>query len=1044
MLTYNNDIYKRILKPLDIQYYSAEFPKGKYVIPRTTEEAWKLIFPEYIRESISLISFTAMNSGKADNKYGTDGRRIEMKRHLLARGNKYYPAMTAHINHLIKTNAAIRVYCEITGKNLKYHELYSENLEVFIQENSDLVKEEVAELSSRLSSMLRSTEEEILSDKRIQSNLNTFIPEKIDEAPGTVLEILCLLSLFAADDNDEEFYRDFAYHYCIDDGHKEDMARSNHQDKTPHELTNTTVLGTDESEVLFREEEIQNITDLLALKTKSVLLSGFGGCGKTSIARLLYFALKDNYDYYGWINYTNNLKQSMISSINLENYSDETMTENDADKKWKYILKMLAGSRQTKLLVIDNADYIDGVQNPLKDEDLMALPGWNNVKIIVTSRLPEMLGYGTVYHIENLGNYEQYDNCVELFYHYNKDAAKYRHKNIETVRRLCEMAGFNTMVIELLAKGSMYDSYSLDEFYEKLQKVGFKYVDEVPVRAAHDLNVLSVRNEDGSINEAVDYYNIGCETAASQLMKLFNLKMRSKMERMILWDFHRLPEAEKVSRDELKNWMGYSIKDINSLKEEGWIKYEDGMFSIHPLIRQAILCVEDDWRKYWKYGEEHRKNISPNETLVTLVKKQCFYNEEDSFLLSLRKIKFTDYLTYGGIPLDSETLLYVADYARERGAREVGKKYYKAAYEKTRAILSEMGVLTESFLCITDGKLPKQPLDIDDPLQIGFIKLHIDEKLLPIARLFWRSTYYYGYMVSYTMSGYDEAVMFILQAYYILLGMEETAEVLRSLAKTLDHLGYILSNHLKDNCGWVLCAEYYLKTAVGLRQRIVENDLQKNMDCLHDLAWSQDNLGNLYAMLDADKMDANTSVVFGVSLLNKYFMNCDKETIIVSGSKLVEDLQTGIMFQQAEFYLKEALKVREAIAKYKGYDKDTEVAWTLCNLAALLSQDESRYAEAEELITRALYLYEELDKTCPEQHMSSAARTYTVYARLLAKWDGHEDEAMNNYAIAHMLNKKLEKDYPGIYVKEIEMIEREMRTVNSLQSNSGSSQRKSK
>lgn len=60
-----------------------------------------------------------------------------------------------------------------------------------------------------------------------------------------------------------------------------------------------------------------------------------GGCGKTSIARMVYSHLKSNYDCYGWINYSENLKQSMIDSIVLDDYSDETMTECDSKKNGK-------------------------------------------------------------------------------------------------------------------------------------------------------------------------------------------------------------------------------------------------------------------------------------------------------------------------------------------------------------------------------------------------------------------------------------------------------------------------------------------------------------------------------------------------------------------------------------------------------------------------------------------------------------------------------------------------------------------------------------
>lgn len=98
------------------------------------------------------------------------------------------------------------------------------------------------------------------------------------------------------------------------------------------------------------------------------------------------------------------------------------------------------------------------------------------------------------------------------------------------------------------------------------------------------------------------------------------MKQRSLVERQILWDFHCLPEAERVSKRELREWLGYSIMEIDRLKEESWIKYEDGFFFMHPLINQAVSCTEEDWEKYWKYAEERRKLRKDSVNCITYQK----------------------------------------------------------------------------------------------------------------------------------------------------------------------------------------------------------------------------------------------------------------------------------------------------------------------------------------------------------------------------------------------------------------------------------------
>ena len=75
----------------------------------------------------------------------------------------------------------------------------------------------------------------------------------------------------------------------------------------------------------------------------------------------------------------------------------------------------------------------------------------------------------------------------------------------------------------------------------------------------------------------------------------------------------------------------------------------------------------------------------------------------------------------------------------------------------------------------------------------------------------------------------------------------------------------------------------------------------------------------------------------------------------------------------------------------------------------------------------ALDIYESLDKLYPGQHMSSTARTYTTYARLLVNWSGRTEDAKAAYKKALDINHSLEHDYPGVYNNEIENIKDEMK-----------------
>lgn len=760
----------------------------------------------------------------------------------------------------------------------------------------------------------------------------------------------------------------------------------------PHELTDAVHISASHDNVLFRDEECQQIIEIIK-NNQNIVISGMGGIGKTSIARLVYRKLKKDYDCCGWINYNGDLKQSMISAIRIDDYSDETMTENDIQKKWRHLVRAIANSKQSKLLVIDNVDYIEGVQSPLDDNELCTISSWDNITIIITSRLQTIYGYEKTITIENLGDEADSDNCVDLFCYYNQAVEK--NKNEEVIKKLCKLADYNTMAIELLAKDSRYDAMELDKYYTNLLKVGFKYADEVPVETDHDINEGKFKDD---ADVGCSHYRRGNETAASQLMKLFNMKQRSIIERQILWDFHCLPEAERVSRSELKEWFGYTIKDIDKLKEEGWIKYDDGFFYMHPLINQAISCAEENWGQYWEFAEQRRSNEKAP-TIVSKIVSHDWFQNDDSFALGIRKIYYADYLSYEGRFLEPEELLYIADYARKRGVRVIGRKYYKISYNKLFYLACEIG-------CLDEGRK---------------ISVLTEEQLL-IAKQFWKSTYYYGYMLSYTKSGFDDAETCLSMAAKVMQMIQDFLpedEKYELMGMSFDHYGYVKSNNHKNELNNFINACMLYRCAFQYRKKLIEK-YPDNLSYRRDYAWTLDNLGTLFAYADYNNLIGNKG---------------NDSDLVLTGEDISYDDQYEFFMKsegKAEEYLKTALAIRIQIAKKKGDNHSTEVAWTCCNIASLLSKYPDRYEDAEKLIFDALSIYQELDKEFPEQHASSMARTYSSYGRLLSKWEGRKTDALMAYKKALDINVALEKEYPGVYIKEIEAIQKEVDTFSKV------------
>lgn len=54
-------------------------------------------------------------------------------------------------------------------------------------------------------------------------------------------------------------------------------------------------------------------------KKIALLLSGFGGLGKTALARILYAKSKDWFNCVGWVEYHKDLKSSFLASMDIAN-----------------------------------------------------------------------------------------------------------------------------------------------------------------------------------------------------------------------------------------------------------------------------------------------------------------------------------------------------------------------------------------------------------------------------------------------------------------------------------------------------------------------------------------------------------------------------------------------------------------------------------------------------------------------------------------------------------------------------------------------------
>lgn len=376
--------------------------------------------------------------------------------------------------------------------------------------------------------------------------------------------------------------------------------------KLPHVLTKSVVAFSDEQSIIHREQELQELELLLSAEKKTLLLSGFGGIGKTSLARVLYSKLYRNYDSIGWIEYRSNLKMSILASMEL--YEDVKNQE----KRWEVMLRRIKNDYSKKLLFVDNVDRDAELnQDPLTDKILADISGFPNMSVVLTSRLDEIQGY-ICYKVDYLGDKEQRKIwCADLFYFfYNKEEYYKLHKDrvsCEIVYDLVELAGYHTYAVELLAKSAKYET-SLENYLDAIKISGFQFP---------SLNIYT--------NHRNAYAN-----AAGQLRKLFDMRTRTKQETHILWDFSILPNIS-LTADEVDNWLGYVVNDLSHLVDESWLLFRGG-FYMHPLIKETILLDM----------QNGKAPVGTASKLVKCLNNEDFITREEPYTIVIRKLDIAE------------------------------------------------------------------------------------------------------------------------------------------------------------------------------------------------------------------------------------------------------------------------------------------------------------------------------------------------------------------------------------------------------------------
>lgn len=583
-----------------------------------------------------------------------------------------------------------------------------------------------------------------------------------------------------------------------------------------HLMTKTAAALETRKSVIHREADIRALEQLLAEGETALVLSGPGGVGKSSLARVLFAMLSPRYDSVGWVPYYRNLRDSLLAALDLYDDIDDTAA------RWKCIAKRLRGDRSSKLLVIDNVDFNRfQEQDPLADTLLQEITGWPGMTVVLTSRMAELPGYYAV-PIHYLGDEAHPAPCMDLFYHYyarsELERPADRRYQADAVFRLIQYAGYHTYAIELLARSAKYED-SLNDFADQIELLGFRF----PEQKFFTSN-----------RQAVD-------TAAGQLRLLFDRQERSAAEQQILWDFSLLPESTTLSAKEVRQLLNYSPNDLEPLCRDGWLLFERGQgFHIHPLVKEVIHFDLRDGRSPRGTGAHlislirSQTLIAPDETQAAVQKKLLIAENAAKY------VSLPDPGAYGALYYHLGLLQF--HFARKRltAIRWLQKSLdaYRALPSNDAAALTDqlaeatyqLGYLKST----THEYRPDAQHDLRAALEL-WSALGGHERELAMAHD------HLGYVLSDDEASFPEAHDHLLQAMTIrkkFMDQSPSEKDLRDWATTCDNLGCLYARWDEKRS----FAEPLLMQAWTIRDRIYQTTGKH----LTDAAWTAYNLGLLF------------------------------------------------------------------------------------------------------------------------------------------------------------------------------------------------------
>lgn len=323
---------------------------------------------------------------------------------------------------------------------------------------------------------------------------------------------------------------------------------------------------------LGREKELADVAAAFNNGKKTVFLHGFGGIGKSELAKKYAQLHEKEYDSVLFLSYENSL-EDLLNDIQIQNC--DTETKNDNIK----ILKKIFADQRVLLIVdnfdveIDSDDYLDTFLRLKVDKLFTTRTDFSDIADDKTQQI----------NVENL-------NAKELASLFEKESGLlFSDEDRVVIDEILKNFDYYTLIVPILAKQLVSSGWSLETLREKSKQGLRAFEDTEKVAVAKDGRIY---RKNGLDMMRATFRMVGLtdiqRRVLTNLYLLRFVKINKEEYRKYLWKASEKRAKHIDAINELVNRKWIEIKKPKDYFNSGEFPSSDPDITLHPIIAEMI------------------------------------------------------------------------------------------------------------------------------------------------------------------------------------------------------------------------------------------------------------------------------------------------------------------------------------------------------------------------------------------------------------------------------------------------------------------------